>query len=692
MRLRHASAPSLGQPLTQLGRGESATRRSINAMHSALLLLSLVLLAPRASASDPDEWPQWRGAQGDGLSHGTPWSSSGVARWSVEIGLGYSAPAVAQGRVVTYGFDRERALDVLRCLDADTGEERWRAELPGEERANQHEGGTLSSPCLAGERVFVFSSSAVLSCHRLADGELLWRADLAERHGLDPGYYGFAGSPIVADGQLLVAAGRVLALEPASGATRWTSEPWNALYSTPVPFAIGGQRRLGVFSQDALHLLDPDTGAALAAFPWHDSDRLVNAATPIVVGESLFVSSAYDHGCALVEFGPDGPRARFKNRAMRNKMAGGILLAGHLYGFDESVLKCLDLEGNERWRVRGLGNGALSGGDGKLAILSSSGELVVARATGEAFEELARVPLFEEGVCWTPPVIAGGRIYCRNNRGRLIARDHISPDSISRDHGGTPTPGPALPVAAADRSLPDAEALLAKHLAAIGGAEAVAAHPARRLTGTYEQRSVGFVPAPFEILAVAPDRRRVWIQLPPPLDERFAENGEPGHIARVHDGAESFEHNAYRGDKLITDDEAREEAVAARLPFATEAGALYRALRTEARVVFDERDCFRVHATTHDGRTRFLYFECESGRLAGREAEDEALVRYRDYRAFDGLRLPTSVRAFRPEGGLEEHFRVTAVDFGPVDEARFARGPRVIELLVERDGREPANR
>ena len=341
------------------------------ALPAALLLLTL--------GSDPDEWPCWRGARGDGLSHGTPWASTGKTLWTAEIDLGYSAPCVSQGRVVTYGFDATRSVDVLRCLDAETGAERWRDEWPGELRANQHEGGTLSTPAVADGRVFAVSSSGLASCFDLADGTRRWQVDLAARHELDPGYYGFAGSPVLADGRLLVAVGRALALDPETGATLWASEPLNALYSTPVALEIGGARRLALFSQDALHLLDSATGAPLAAFPWHESERLVNAATPVVAGERLFVSSAYDHGCALVEFGPDGPRALFKNRAMRNKMAGCILIDGHLFGFDESVLKCLDLEGNERWRVRGFGSGALSGGDGKLAVLTSSGELVIDR-------------------------------------------------------------------------------------------------------------------------------------------------------------------------------------------------------------------------------------------------------------------------------------------------------------------------
>lgn len=638
-------------------------------MLHALALAVLTAL----SGSEPGDWPQWRNDAGDGLSREVAWTAEGETRWTSEIGLGYSAVSVSAGRVFAFGFDVERSLDVLRVLALEDGKELWRREWPGELRANQHEGGTLSTPAVADGRVYVSTSSGVVLCHRAEDGEPVWRRDLAAEHELDPGYYGFASSPLVLDGRLFVDFDRTFALDAASGELVWKSAPLQALYATPARFEHAGVPALAVFTQDALTVLARADGAVRAAFPWKKDERRVNAATPVVVGERLFLSSAYEHGCALVEFPPAGPRAAFENKLMRNKMAGCVLVEGALYGFDESVLKCLDLAGQERWRVRGLGNGALSGGDGKLAILSSGGELVVARAAAAAFEELARAPLFDEGVCWTPPTIAGGRILARNNRGTLVCRDH---------RGATRAPKPGAASAAAE--LPSAAALLARHLAAIGGPEALAKHPAMHLTGTYEQRSVGFVPAPFEVRWAAPDRRRVEIQFPPPLDERFAQDGVPGRLARVCDGAEVFERNPYRGDKLLTPAEESEERIGARLAAAAETDTLYALLTTTARVQFDERDCLRVSATTHDERHRILYFDTATGLLAGREAEDEALVIYRDYRAFDGLLLPTLERVFRPDGGIEETFRVETVTFEPPPEGCFERGERIEALLRER--------
>ena len=112
------------------------------------------------------------------------------------------------------------------------------------------------------------------------------------------------------------------------------------------------------------------------------------------------------------------------SRRLRNKVTGVYHHEGHLYGFDESILKCFDLEGNERWRVRGLGMGALSIAGDRLLVLTSRGELVVAEATPDEFRELTRTDVLAGGDYWTLPVIVDGLVYVRNSLGDLACLDH----------------------------------------------------------------------------------------------------------------------------------------------------------------------------------------------------------------------------------------------------------------------------
>ncbi len=454
---------------------------------------------------------------------------------------------------------------------------------------------------------------------------------------------------------MIVNADKTVALDKQSGEIVWTSSPLQAVYSTPLPFVLGETPCVAIFGQQALSLLELASGAELCSFPWQEDPRVVCAASPVAVGRRLFVSSSYDHGCALVEFADGRASAVWASKEMRSKMAGCILVDGHLYGFDESLLECLDLQGGLRWRVRGLGNGALSGGDGKLAILSSRGELVVAEATPEAFRELSRVDLFDEGVFWTPPVIAGGFLLCRSNRGALVCRDHR----------GVEAPAPAASESA--EALPEPEELFARHLARIGGAEALRRHRSRRFTGTFEMRSQGYVPVPLQIDWLTPDRKRVQHRDSPPRRST---------LERVFDGELLWEVDPL-GARLLPEERLREAREAGDLHLDPEPLARYVSLRSAGVVSFDQRPCQRVDAVTRDGKRRSLFFSVETGLLAGHEGESEAIAMFDDYREFEGVLLPTLQRFFASDTGIEELFRIERVEFDVVDPSVFARPPAI---------------
>lgn len=149
--------------------------------------------------------------------------------------------------------------------------------------------------------------------------------------------------------------------------------------------------------------------------------------TPVVLDRRVFISSGYDRGCALIDLSGAKPAVVWENKVMRNQMSGSVLWEENLYGFDDKVLKCIDLAGEERWRERGLGQGALTLAGGRLIVLSEEGELIVAEASSAAFRELSRVKLFDSGLCWTVPVLSGGIIYARNHAGEIVALDHRVP-------------------------------------------------------------------------------------------------------------------------------------------------------------------------------------------------------------------------------------------------------------------------
>lgn len=403
---------------------------------STLLALGVsVPVGPAPSArSTPvrsDDWPGWGGPRRSGVSLETGWSSEGKPEplWRAQVGIGYSSVAVAGKRLFTLGYDKELELDVVHGLDALTGETLWAHTYPARILDLYHGGGTLTTPAVDGEFVFVSEREGGLRCLRAASGEPVWERQVQKELELDMPQWGFASSPLVLGDALILNYGRVCAFEKASGKPLWqTKKNYGDAYATPVDLTgPSGKPTLAVFAGSGLVLLSAADGSELGFTPW-ETKYDVNAMTPVVLeNRRLFISSGYERGCALLELGEAAPRVAWESKVMRNQMSGAVPWQGLLYGFDDKVLKCIDLEGKELWRERGLGQGALSIADGRLLVMSEDGELIVARATGEAFQELARKKVFEGGICWTVPVLSGGIVYVRNHAGELAALDHRQP-------------------------------------------------------------------------------------------------------------------------------------------------------------------------------------------------------------------------------------------------------------------------
>jgi outer membrane protein assembly factor BamB len=378
-------------------------------------------------AADGDAtWPHWRGVDRTGVSAETGWSDTGRAEdvWKKELGRGYASVVIGGGRLYTTGHDEETGRDTLYCLDVETGEEIWTQHVRAKLDALYHGGGTLSTPSLDGDVVYLTQRDGKVACFDASTGEPRWHANLAREHDLERPTWGVSASPLVLDEMVVISMGKVFALDKKTGKPKWTTpRDFGHVYATPVDCTINGKRRIAVMAGDGLVILDRATGEPVALHPWKTKYD-INASTPIVIDDRVFISSGYNHGCAMVDVGQAEPRVVWESKVMRTKMTGCVLWEDHLYGFDESVLKCVDLDGNEKWKKRGLGMGALMIADGKLILLSGKGELIVADASPEGYDERSRQKVLDGGVYWTSPVLLDGRIYCRNSLGQLVCRDH----------------------------------------------------------------------------------------------------------------------------------------------------------------------------------------------------------------------------------------------------------------------------
>jgi outer membrane protein assembly factor BamB len=390
----------------------------------------IVVAASLSQAGPPTlpaaDWPQFRGAAGDGVSAETGWSDrfgpdGPRVLWERRIGAGYASVSIVDGRLYSAGWADGQT--TVYCLDAETGDDRWTHRYPIERHNTQHQGGPAGTPAVDGDRVYTLSREAQLFCLHAGAGTVLWSKRLMEQFGVQKPQFAFAGSPVVHGDTLFVDVGCIAAFDKRSGRILWQSKDYGPAYSTPVPFTVDERPLLAAFPQEGLVIFDRSTGQERAVHPWSNPYGN-NAVVPVIEGRRLFISSGDNIGGVLLELTGAGLEVAWEAPTFRNKMATSVLLDGHLYGFDVAVLKCIDIRtGRSKWKQRGLGRGSLMAADGRLIILSEKGELVIAAATAKSFVVHDRAEVLDAGDCWVVPVLAEGRIYCRSGDGRLVCID-----------------------------------------------------------------------------------------------------------------------------------------------------------------------------------------------------------------------------------------------------------------------------
>jgi outer membrane protein assembly factor BamB len=397
----------------------------------ATLCLCYFCLFGPAEAAD---WPNWRGPNHNGVSDETGWVTTWPAEgpkvlWKTSIGTGFSSMAVSNGRVYAMGNIDDS--DILYCFQADTGKEIWRKSYRCPLFKKNHEGGPAATPTVSGDFVYTFSKNADAICFKAATGEVVWHKNLIKQLGIkNPTWY-HASSPLIVDDLVIFNAGtQGVALNKTDGSLVWKNGDGPCGYATAVPFTVDNQKCVALFVSREIVAVVASTGKVLWHLSWRTSYD-INAATPIISDDKMFISSGYNKGCALLKMDPPGAGKAtevWRNKNMRNHCSSCVLWKGHIYGFDGQYggggkLTCLDFDtGQMKWSQGGMGTGSLMVADGKLIILGERGKLVIAEASPERFEQLASAQILT-GKCWTVPVLANGRIYARNADGQLVCVD-----------------------------------------------------------------------------------------------------------------------------------------------------------------------------------------------------------------------------------------------------------------------------
>jgi outer membrane protein assembly factor BamB len=342
-----------------------------------------------------------------------------------------SGLAVADNRLVTL-VQRDGKQWVV-MLNAKSGKQEWQSEI-GKRYKNSMGHGPRGTPTLVGEHVYAFSGEGILLALKLDDGKIIWRSDTVRQHEGKPADFGMACSPLVVGDHVIVTLGApgasVVAYDRQTGKLAWkvdNDDP--AGYSSPALIDVGGTRQTIVFTGNSALGLAPDSGDVLWRYPFV-TEFECNIATPLSHNGQVFLSAGENHGCVLLSLTRQGKTFDVKEvwesfgpgSVMRNEWQTSILLDGKLYGMDNvggagpvTHLSCVDITTGERlWRKRRFGKGNLIAADGKLFISTMEGELVVARATPEEYDELGRAKVIDS--TRQAPSLANGLLYLRDDR------------------------------------------------------------------------------------------------------------------------------------------------------------------------------------------------------------------------------------------------------------------------------------
>ena len=433
-----------------------------------ILLLLLNLWLAGLVETFASDWNDFLGPERNGKSQEkidiSPWGKTGPPIvWQHQIGTSYGAPTVANGRL--FIFARHGDMARLTCLESITGNELWRFEYPTDyEDMYGYNNGPRCCPVVDEDRVYIFGADGMLHCVSVSDGESLWEVDTMAQFHVVQNFFGVASAPAV-EGELLIvqiggsplgspkdiwgANGRpapngsgIVAFNKHTGEIVYQIADELASYASPIFTTIDDRRWGFAFLRGGLVGFEPQTGEIDFHYPWrHPKIESVNASSPVVADDFVFISESYGIGSSVIKVHPGGYAVVWKDRASRRSKAmelhwnTAIHHEGYLYACsgqrpNGAELRCVELKtGKVAWSQRVDERASLLWVNDYFIYLGEYGRLMLLRCTPEKLEVISQtVPKDKNGSslvkypAWAAPVLADGYLYIRG-KDRLICFD-----------------------------------------------------------------------------------------------------------------------------------------------------------------------------------------------------------------------------------------------------------------------------
>jgi outer membrane protein assembly factor BamB len=406
-----------------------STRRpgAIACRWSAISVIFIASFAARAIAGD---WPQILGPTRNGAAadekivDSLPAGSPKIV-WEHEVGEGYAGVAVAAGTAVV--FHRVVDQEIVEGLDARSGKRLWKQAFPATYAGGiNSDKGPRCVPLIHKGHVYLFGAAGDLHCVALKEGAKRWSRSLENEYSIPQSFFGVGSTPIAEGDKLLVNVGGkggagIVAFSLADGKPVWKATNEQASYSSPTAATIDGERQVIFVTRLNAVSIDPENGKVRWEFPFGARGPTVNAATPLVLDDSLFLSASYGIGAVCRKIGRTSTEEVWANdTTMSSQFSTSVPLGKYLYGVDgrqdspPARLRCIDPKtGKVLWTKAEFPVANLIVGDGKLVIVTDNGYLILAAASPEKYNELGRAKLAGNETR-ALPALANGLLYVRD--------------------------------------------------------------------------------------------------------------------------------------------------------------------------------------------------------------------------------------------------------------------------------------
>lgn len=369
-------------------------------------------------------WTDFRGPNRDGvykeLAVKTDWNGL-TPMWKQPIGGGYASFVVGEG--FAYTIEQRRGQETVAAYDVQTGRELWAQSWNANFQESLGGDGPRATPTYSDGRVYALGATGEFRCFDAKTGKQLWGKNILSEAGASNIQWGMSAAPLVVDDKVIVQPGgssnnSIVAYNKNTGAPVWKTLNDTASYTSPMLVNLAGRKQILTVTSSRVVGLAPENGTLLWEYPWSNSAS-INVSQPIVVDANrVFISAGYGKGAALFEVSGSGnkfsSKTLWENIQMKNKFQSSVLLNGYVYGLDEGILTCLDVNTGERkWKGGRYGYGQLVSANNHLIIIAEDGRLVLVKATPEGHSEVTQIQALQ-GRSWNVPTIANGKLLIRN--------------------------------------------------------------------------------------------------------------------------------------------------------------------------------------------------------------------------------------------------------------------------------------